>query len=1074
MSLYNPQYKDGQGNIVDLPINAKKLDGYSYNEYSKYYTTSSTTANAFLVTIPYVKALSDGLVIHCKFHTATKSGATLNVNNLGAKGIYYGSTTAITTQIVENNYVELVYSSEIDKWVMSSSYDETTNKCVKYSEAQNLTDAQKKQARDNISAVSTNKDETISGLKTFAAPTNKAGTEQATVWFNTANGGRVGFGKEGANSGTGIFFDQVSGTRRLKFRASATPGAMVWEQPESGSCLYYDVDSVQFRGCNSILFNNFKSAGYLYTDSNGSLKKGTLSKVATSGSYNDLSNKPTIPVVPTNISEFTNDSGYITGITSSMVTTALGYTPGKVTKVNNTSPDSSGNVSITLPTKSSWNYDDRYVRFDTYQQGLTELEQIYARINIGAGTSSFSGSYNDLDDKPYECIKPAPIYTTDNSSKYIFLWGLKEDTHTLYFVPEGNYFVYARGTNLSDRDGNVGTFFGPGVLFIHNMGSNELRYTYYEGYSQEIKYGSVHSHPSSTSPDYYECSPIVKGNFEAQTGTPATPLYIKYTSPTYTDGATYEFAECSVYAGGTNVTLNGTNKSANTASFYAPESAGTSGQFLKSSGANASPTWETVTIPTKSSWNYDDAYVKYTASQSLTDAQKTQARTNIGAGTSNLAIGTTSSTAAAGNHTHSTTLSTDSGTPTVTMAPNTTYKLSTGGTNVVFKTPSDAYKILEYLRKGSEADTAVGYYKIATINHASWNFCDFCMLVKNSYSGTAYSTIFNCSCSDSNVKLQDFKLNIISGTNISNKLAYLYTYDSSNNLIKIEIFIHCTRVEHPIFYIINARPGQQLVLPTQDEFDKATPDKPDGTAMTGNATYAPVSGGTNGQLLSTNGSSLVWVNDNRSLLHHDLAKTIENTTTDKGWKMFNDTYDGFLLKSLRFQSKSPSWGVGDFGSGIVFGGADTKGVMSLSYGKPQIKFAGGNGTGPTWWIGLTGTSGASYNLDNLKYAPTTAGTSGYSLKSNGSGAPRWANEAKVQVSGTISTGVKNNDSITLVITNTSKPLKKGVWRYSGTHGVFLIFATNEITTMGSPRTAYICGYVSSQISNNTSLTLVEV
>lgn len=509
---------------------------------------------------------------------------------------------------------------------------------------------------------------------------------------------------------------------------------------------------------------------------------------------------------------------------------------GTVTKVNNTLPDSSGNVAITLPTKSSWNYDDRYVRFDTDQQGLTELEQIYARINIGAGTSSFSGSYNDLTDKPYECIKQVPIYTTDNDSKYIFLWGLKEDTHTLYFVPEGNYFVYARGTSLSDRDGNVGTFFGPGVLIIHNMGSNELRYTYYEGYSQDIKYGSVQSYPSSISPDYYECSPIVKGNFEAQTGTPSTPLYIKYTSPTHTDGANYEFAECSVYAGGTNVTLNGTSKSATTASFYAPTSSGTSGQFLKSSGSGA-PTWETVTIPTKSSWNYDDVYVKYNASQSLTDAQKSQARTNIGAGTSSLAIGTTSSTAAAGNHTHSTTLSTDSGTPNITMAPNTTYKLSTGGTNVIFKTPSDAYKIVETLRKGSEADSSVGYYKIATINHSSWNFCDFCMLVKNSYAGVAYSTIFSCSCSDSNVDLRNFKFEIISGTNISDKLAYLYTYDSNNNLIKIEIFIHCTRFEHPMCYIINARPGQQLVIPTQDEFNKATPDKPDGTTMTGYATY---------------------------------------------------------------------------------------------------------------------------------------------------------------------------------------------------------------------------------------------
>ena len=37
-----------------------------------------------------------------------------------------------------------------------------------------------------------------------------------------------------------------------------------------------------------------------------------LSSVATTGDYDDLINKPTIPVVPTNISAFTNDSGYIT------------------------------------------------------------------------------------------------------------------------------------------------------------------------------------------------------------------------------------------------------------------------------------------------------------------------------------------------------------------------------------------------------------------------------------------------------------------------------------------------------------------------------------------------------------------------------------------------------------------------------------------------------------------------------------------------------------------------------------------------------------------------------------------
>ena len=37
-----------------------------------------------------------------------------------------------------------------------------------------------------------------------------------------------------------------------------------------------------------------------------------LAAVATSGSYSDLSNKPTIPVVPTKVSAFINDAGYLT------------------------------------------------------------------------------------------------------------------------------------------------------------------------------------------------------------------------------------------------------------------------------------------------------------------------------------------------------------------------------------------------------------------------------------------------------------------------------------------------------------------------------------------------------------------------------------------------------------------------------------------------------------------------------------------------------------------------------------------------------------------------------------------
>lgn len=92
----------------------------------------------------------------------------------------------------------------------------------------------------------------------------------------------------------------------------------------------------------------------------------------------------------------------------------------------------------------------------------------------------------------------------------------------------------------------------------------------------------------------------------------------------------------------------------------------------------------TVTAADVSAVRYD------TASQGLTDTQKSNARTNIGAGTSNLTLGTTSTTAAKGDHTHTMSIASDSSSGTVvTLAHNTQYKLTAGGTSVLFKTPTD-------------------------------------------------------------------------------------------------------------------------------------------------------------------------------------------------------------------------------------------------------------------------------------------------------------------------------------------------------------------------------------------------
>lgn len=80
--------------------------------------------------------------------------------------------------------------------------------------------------------------------------------------------------------------------------------------------------------------------------------------------------------------------------------------------------------------------------------------------------------------------------------------------------------------------------------------------------------------------------------------------------------------------------------------------------------------------------------VSTVASQGLTDTEKSNARANIGAGTSSLTLGTSSTTAAKGNHTHTTTIATSTGTNQITLAHGGKYSITAGGTSYIFTMPS--------------------------------------------------------------------------------------------------------------------------------------------------------------------------------------------------------------------------------------------------------------------------------------------------------------------------------------------------------------------------------------------------
>jgi hypothetical protein len=104
---------------------------------------------------------------------------------------------------------------------------------------------------------------------------------------------------------------------------------------------------------------------------------------------------------------------------------------------------------------------------------------------------------------------------------------------------------------------------------------------------------------------------------------------------------------------------------------------------------------------------------------------------------------------------------------------------------------------------------------------------------------------------------------------------------------------------------------------------------------------------------------------NHGLLHDSFGVIIADTTTDNGWSMINGSYNGFLLKSLRSSASAPAWLQNNYSAGIAFGGSDTKGVMSVAYNAPSVRFAGGNGSKPVWYFTVTGNSGKTYNLETL-------------------------------------------------------------------------------------------------------------
>ena len=118
----------------------------------------------------------------------------------------------------------------------------------------------------------------------------------------------------------------------------------------------------------------------------------------------------------------------------------------------------------------------------------------------------------------------------------------------------------------------------------------------------------------------------------------------------------------------------------------------------------------------------------------------------------------------------------------------------------------------------------------------------------------------------------------------------------------------------------------------------------------------------NGETIEINTST----NHSHGLAHQDFTVTLSNDDTNLKWtRLGNQNGGGFWLKSIRGQSKAPVWFLPDFSAGIAFGGADTKGIISVRYSQPGVRFAGGNGDAPVWYFTITGANDKTYDLSKI-------------------------------------------------------------------------------------------------------------
>lgn len=348
---------------------------------------STSTSTAFTATVEGVTALYNGVTIVLKNGVVTSaSGFTINVNGLGAKPVYTNLAAATRDTTIFDSTYTMMFIYDEDRvsggcWLCFRGYDSNTN-TIGYQLRTNSA------IYKNVGGASCYRYqllmEVVGGLAAFTSTSDSTGTTKTQLSVKYVPGGEIRYYSatttiaNGSNFGAAYLWEQypfdlrysfncgssffaagdpifikmsknTDGTLSPVYSASSAGHPLAKALPTTADGYYYVYLGKAYSGYQIELIPAHPIYYYadgqirLYTNADVAwdnvTNKPTFATVATSGSYNDLSNKPTIPTVPSNVSAFTNDAGYVDSAYVNGAVAGLQTTSNLVTAISSSSTD---------------------------------------------------------------------------------------------------------------------------------------------------------------------------------------------------------------------------------------------------------------------------------------------------------------------------------------------------------------------------------------------------------------------------------------------------------------------------------------------------------------------------------------------------------------------------------------------------------------------------------------------------------------------------------------------------------------------------------------------------------------